>query len=56
MGGATIAAAAIGQLPEAVGVMLFYSIGEALQDRAGGQLAAFHPGAAGGTAHSGASG
>ncbi len=36
MGGATIAAAAIGQLPEAVGVMLFYSIGEALQDRAAG--------------------
>lgn len=37
MGGATIAAAAIGQLPEAVGVMLFYSIGEALQDRAAGK-------------------
>lgn len=36
MGGATIAAAAIGQLPEAVGVMLFYSIGEALQERAAG--------------------
>ncbi len=36
MGGATIAAAAIGQLPEAVGVMLFYSIGEAFQDRAAG--------------------
>ncbi len=36
MGGATIAAAAIGELPEAVGVMLFYSVGEALQDRAAG--------------------
>ena len=36
MGGATIAAAAIGELPEAVGVMLFYAIGEALQDRAAG--------------------
>lgn len=36
MGGATVAAAAIGELPEAVGVMLFYSIGEAFQDRAAG--------------------
>lgn len=55
MGGATIAAAAIGQLPEAVGVMLFYSIGEALQDRAAGNSRRSIPGAAGGPAHSGAS-
>lgn len=48
MGGATIAAAAIGQLPEAVGVMLFYSIGEALQDRAAGNSRRSIPGAAGG--------
>lgn len=36
MGGATMAAAAIGELPEAVGVMLFYCIGEAVQERAAG--------------------
>ncbi|MEG2171833.1 MAG: heavy metal translocating P-type ATPase [Desulfovibrionaceae bacterium] len=36
MGGATLAAIAIGQLPEAVGVMLFYSIGEYVQERAAG--------------------
>jgi heavy metal-(Cd/Co/Hg/Pb/Zn)-translocating P-type ATPase len=34
MGVATIGAIAIHQLPEAVGVMLFYSIGEYLQDKA----------------------
>ena len=55
MGGATIAAAAIGQLPEAVGVMLFYSIGEALQDRAAGNSRRSIRDAAGGPAHSGAS-
>jgi len=31
---ATLGAVAIGQLPEAVGVMLFYSVGEYLQERA----------------------
>lgn len=36
MGGATLAAIAIGQLPEAVGVMLFYCIGEYVQERAAG--------------------
>jgi len=36
MGGATIAAIALGQLPEAVGVMLFYRIGEFVQERAAG--------------------
>ncbi len=36
MGGATIAAIALGQLPEAVGVMLFYRIGEFMQERAAG--------------------
>ena len=34
MGGATIAAIALGQLPEAVGVMLFYRICEFMQERA----------------------
>ncbi len=33
---ATIAAAAIGEISEAVGVMLFYSMGEAVQDKAAG--------------------
>ena len=37
MGGATIAAIALGQLPEAVGVMLFYCVGEFVQDRAAGR-------------------
>ena len=37
MGGATIAAIALGQLPEAVGVMLFYCVGEFVQERAAGQ-------------------
>ena len=37
MGGATIAAIALGQLPEAVGVMLFYCIGEFVQERAAGR-------------------
>ena len=36
MGGATLASIAIGELPEAVGVMLFYSLGEYVQDRAAG--------------------
>lgn len=36
MGGATLAAIAIGQLPEAVGVMLFYCVGEYIQERAAG--------------------
>ena len=36
MCGATIAAIALGQLPEAVGVMLFYRIGEFMQERAAG--------------------
>lgn len=36
MGGATIAAIILGQLPEAVGVMLFYRIGEYVQERAAG--------------------
>lgn len=34
MGVATLAAIVIGELPEAVGVMLFYRIGEAVQERA----------------------
>lgn len=37
MGGATLAAIALGELPEAVGVMLFYRIGEAVQERAAGR-------------------
>ncbi len=37
MGGATIAAIAIGHLSEAVGVMLFYCIGEYVQERAAGK-------------------
>lgn len=37
MGGATIAAIALGQLPEAVGVMLFYCVGEYVQERAAGR-------------------
>jgi Cd2+/Zn2+-exporting ATPase len=37
MGGATIAAIALGQLPEAVGVMLFYCVGEFVQERAAGR-------------------
>ena len=37
MGGATIVAIVIGQLSEAVGVMLFYCIGEYFQDRAAGR-------------------
>lgn len=37
MGVATLAAMAIGELPEAVGVMLFYRIGEAVQERAAGR-------------------
>lgn len=36
MGGATLAAIAIGELPEAVGVMLFYCVGEYVQERAAG--------------------
>ena len=36
MGGATLASIAIGELPEAVGVMLFYSLGEYVQERAAG--------------------
>lgn len=36
MGVATIAAVFLGELPEAVGVMLFYRIGEAVQERAAG--------------------
>ena len=36
MGGATLAAIAIGELPEAVGVMLFYCLGEYAQERAAG--------------------
>lgn len=34
MGGATLAAIAIGEMSESVGVMLFYRLGEAFQDRA----------------------
>ena len=34
MSGATVAAVCLGELPEAVGVMLFYRIGEFFQDRA----------------------
>ena len=34
MGGATLAAIAIGEMSEAVGVMLFYRLGEAFQERA----------------------
>ncbi len=37
MGGATIAAIIIGHLEEAVGVMLFYCIGEYVQERAAGK-------------------
>ena len=37
MGGATVAAIALGQLPEAVGVMLFYRVGEFVQERAAGR-------------------
>lgn len=37
MGGATLAALALGEWPEAVGVMLFYRIGEVVQARAAGQ-------------------
>ena len=37
MGGATTAAIALGQLPEAVGVMLFYCVGEFVQERAAGR-------------------
>ncbi len=37
MGGATIAAIGLGEAAEAVGVMLFYSLGEYLQERAAGQ-------------------
>ena len=37
MGGATLAAIAIGALPEAVGVMLFYCLGEYIQERAAGR-------------------
>ena len=37
MGGATLVAIFIGQLPEAVGVMLFYAIGEAVQGAAAGR-------------------
>ncbi len=37
MGVATIAAIFLGELPEAVGVMLFYRIGEAVQERAAGR-------------------
>lgn len=37
MGGATLAAIAIGELPEAVGVMLFYCVGEFAQERAAGR-------------------
>ena len=41
MGGATIAAIALGQLPEAVGVMLFYRIGELFEEKAVADLKAF---------------
>lgn len=37
MGFATLAAIGIGELPEAVGVMLFYRLGEAVQERAAGR-------------------
>jgi len=37
MGGATIAAVAIGEMSEAVGVMLFYRLGEAFQEKASSQ-------------------
>ncbi len=37
MGGATIAAIAIGEYQEAVGVMLFYCLGEYLQEKAAGK-------------------
>lgn len=37
MGGATIAAIAIGEMSEAVGVMLFYRFGEAFQEKASSQ-------------------
>jgi Cd2+/Zn2+-exporting ATPase len=37
MGGATIAAIAIGEMSEAVGVMLFYRLGEAFQEKASSQ-------------------
>lgn len=36
MGGATLAAVALGELSEAVGVMLFYCLGEYVQERAAG--------------------
>ena len=36
MGGATLAAIVLGELPEAVGVMLFYSLVEYVQERAAG--------------------
>jgi len=37
MGGATLAAIAIGEMSEAVGVMLFYRLGEAFQEKASSQ-------------------
>jgi len=37
MGGATVAAIGIGEMSEAVGVMLFYRLGEAFQERAASQ-------------------
>lgn len=49
MGGATIAAIALGQLPEAVGVMLFYCVGEFVRARRRA-LAPFGQGPAGRTA------
>ena len=37
MGGATLAAVAIGEMSEAVGVMIFYRLGEAFQEKASSQ-------------------
>ena len=37
MGGATLAAIFLGELPEALGVMIFYQIGEMFQERAAGK-------------------
>ena len=37
MGGATVAAVCLGELSEALGVMIFYQIGEMFQDRAAGK-------------------
>lgn len=37
MGGATLAAILLGELPEALGVMIFYQVGEMFQERAAGR-------------------